>query len=138
MFVHNVLIEHESEILKETEHLKFCESLEATCQSLKVRILFGSLPPSSVNEFDSVRAIVGGQDSCAGCGFPFNVAALDCFSLPFLHVYHMIYFAHACKNMGCCVALDCIQPIPERVRTMLLENIRPIKEEQSTSKLAIF
>lgn len=45
---------YESEILKETEHLKFCESLEATCQSLKVRILFGSLPPSSMNEFDSL------------------------------------------------------------------------------------
>lgn len=115
---------------KEIGHMRFCVSMEKTCE-IRMPNTFLPLPPSII-EGSHQRTIVGG---CTGCGFPFDDAALDAFSLPCCHVYHMLCFAHVCLDGGFCVAMDCNQEVPARAKRMMGLKHITVKKEQSSGKL---
>lgn len=114
-------------------YLNFCGNLEKTCE-MCVPTVFMPLPPSIVEDTKKQSTIVG---VCTGCGCPFDDTALDAFSLPCCHVYHMLCFAHACREYGACVARDCNQSAPDRAMRMMgqKQTVVVVKKEQSFSKL---
>lgn len=129
------MAEYEVELHQKSKHLKFCESLEVTSERGGL-CTFLPLPPSIVYDFDN-RALVGSSFLCTGCGFPFDATALDVFSMPCRHVYHMLCFAHACKEYGCCAAMNCQHLVPERAKAMMGEICKAMKIEHSIGKLDI-
>lgn len=130
LFVQALLAKCEIEYEKEVSHMKFCGSMEKTCEISQPN-RFLPLPPSII-EGNQQRTIVG---VCTGCGLPFDDTALDAFSLPCCHVYHMLCFAHVCRDVGFCVAMDCHQEVPARAKRMMGQMHITVKKEQSSGKL---
>ena len=96
--------------------------------------VFMPLPPSIVEDTKK-QSTIGGL--CTGCGCAFDDTALDAFSLPCCHVYHMLCFAHACREYGVCVARGCNQSVPDRAKRMMGQKqaVVNVKLEKSLSKL---
>lgn len=99
------------------KHIQFCTSLQ---ESIVNAINYPSLPlsPSVCTETDFTMQ-VGNYKNCVGCGYAFVVGALDAFSLPYKHVYHMVCFAHMCKKYGAFLIHGCKQVVPDRAKLML-------------------
>lgn len=96
------------------------------------RYMFGYAPPPIV-ENDPDDAIKVGQfaGGCTGCGLLFSRSALDVFSLPCGHVYHMLCLAYMGKAIGHCVEQGCMQVLPERVRLILGMSPPAVKVEET-------
>lgn len=135
-FLQTLLAETETEIERESAHLKFCGSMEITSENTGHNV-FKPLPPSMLDGYSSNKVSIGGFYNCVGCGFPFDATVLDAFSLACRHVYHMLCFAHVCRDYGYCVALDCNEPVPARAKLMLGQKIRIVKKEPSAGKFRI-
>lgn len=121
------------ELEKEYGHSQFCAGLRKDVESMGHNA-FIALPPK-VPKGSMSTVFIGDSCACAGCGAAFDAAALDVFSLPCLHVYHMLCFAHMCLKHKMCVVAKCSEPVPERVMCMLgLSSTIMEKKEVSCGK----
>lgn len=94
-------------------------------------ILMKPFPPSVHSDDSKSQVAIGGFYHCAGCGFPFDARSLEVFSLPCTHVYHMLCFAHVCRDYGYCVALDCNMSVPPRAKHMIGLKVKSEMKESS-------
>ncbi|MCO5581180.1 hypothetical protein L7F22_035058 [Adiantum nelumboides] len=125
-----LLAKVETNIAQESEHFKFCVSMERTSHNMEANLM-KPFPPVDFEQSISEVAL-NGFYHCAGCGFLFDARILDVFSLPCTHVYHMLCFAHVCRDYGYCVALDCNMSVPPRAKHMIGLKVKSEIKESST------
>ncbi|MCO5565094.1 hypothetical protein L7F22_018765 [Adiantum nelumboides] len=131
-----LLAEVETNIAQESEHFKFCVSMERTSHNVGASLM-KSFPPVDFEQSISEVAL-NGFYHCAGCEFPFDARSLDVFSLPCTHVYHMLCFVHVCRDYGYCVALDCNMSVPPRAKHMIGLKVKSeMKESSAGTDIAI-
>ena len=82
-----------------------------------------------------MKVDINGFQNCAGCGLPFDAQALEAFSLPCCHVYHMACYAHVCKEHYCCVVGDCKEYVPLREKVMVGHTHTGAQKESTTGML---
>ncbi|MCO5582962.1 hypothetical protein L7F22_036865 [Adiantum nelumboides] len=127
-----LLAKVETNIVQESEHFKFCVSMERTSHNVGASLM-KPFPPVDFEQSIS-KVALNGFYHCAGCGFPFDARSLDVFSLPCTHVYHMLCFAHVCKDYGYCVALDCNMSVPPRAKHMIGLKVKSQMKESSAEQ----
>ncbi|MCO5566298.1 hypothetical protein L7F22_019974 [Adiantum nelumboides] len=124
-----LVAEVEANLAQESEHFKFCVSMERTPHNVGASLM-KSFPPVDFEQSISEVAIQGFYH-CVGCGFPFDARSLDVFSLPCTHVYHMLCFVHVCRDYGYCVAVDCNMHVPPRAKHMIGLKVKSEMKESS-------
>ncbi|MCO5602914.1 hypothetical protein L7F22_057054 [Adiantum nelumboides] len=130
-----LLVEVETNIAQESEHFKFCVSMERTSHNVGANLM-KPFPPVDFEQSISEVAL-GGFYHYVGCGFPFDAKSLDVFSLPCTHVYHMLCFTHVCRDYGYCVALSCNRSVPPRAKHMIGLKVKSEMKESSVAGVLV-
>ncbi|MCO5549296.1 hypothetical protein L7F22_002764 [Adiantum nelumboides] len=130
-----LLAEVETNIAQESEHYKFCVSMERTSHNVEASLM-KPFPPVDFEQSISEVEIQGFYHSVE-CAFSFDARILDVFSLPCTHVYHMLCFAHVCRDYGYCVALDCNIHVPPRAKHMIGLKVKSEMKESSADDVLV-